>query len=1158
MTGVQTCALPICINTNQEPPAEVSRLVEAALLATQRITRPTTPIPDTAIESLRDKADGESSTITTITVAEEEPTKVDPAPMEPAKLTRSADQYTRPRKGVVEQGTALDPVTTKEESRTPAALESVLETAVDQDAGVRDHAPKVQECGLSKGKDMAIEKEPITPPIVARAIKEMPADSLSDETQKVVEKATPSLESRSIQQLTTAVDDILVPVAEKVVPEPEIDAGPNFNGSPVDKIIHIKDEPAFTFKAPILGPAVRDSLTTDVVAALNEQPATTKQSTSERLEAIEEEIVSRVVGLKENQDQAASQVVSLPPTVKTTLPPVLEKVEACSTASALPSTPLPASPAVIKRPPVVQTENQAPTTLREVAFTATTAPEEPLPFPVEQKREILPTPSLQPAVAKNGVEDRSLLPFPVPAKENQDLTVSTDVVLEKKVLPTPAPKIPSTPEAVTTLRQVKGSVIEAWVSEEQIIRSPEAPKPALTPAESLIPRGLVDEKKMEDKVIVFAPIDLVPSVVRTKIVAQEKIPPTLAEPSSFTVKTSEAVTSESIEPALIAANQLIDTSAAMNVEVPGDSEELLNRAIATVPKVVKTEKTILPTKTHGPVGSSVAVSPPAVPVAPKPEVSVHVQTKPAALVVQDTKLPSTMATHAPPKNNVAAPKGKASDQEPTLNAITVTRKTDATRAENKVMVNKISAPEYVPDIKPAKAESTRFPTIVEELPTGETVVESPKTQAPVTLLDIRVPKVIEPAPTPVRDALAKINTSTVQSEKESVLEVQSREKVKLAHAQILSPTKPMKNIPEIRLRASTPVEAQESFVKAAAKVVESKATLPQVVAKLKETAVPLPSVKVQTARLLFEKLTRPKSETPNVPSKIEPIASGKPSTPISKKHDPAPKPSEEKSKLNKDKVIEEIPKTPQAIALHSASTPSPFRRPEVLASIFEKPSQPRDIKPSPHPTRHLAEAFVPEPKHSNNRDDDSLSDLDEMEDDYLNDYDFSNSTRHLPSSPPRFDTDDRPMLPSPRSVKVGSSPITPYHSRYLNASTPGDSSFDFDDFDAPMTTSTPTYSGRRVSVANELPSISEASSPQSIQEEFFKSREGSFTTTGPRRLGEIPVLPDGVVDKRSLDERLEDSVGFTSKGAQKSERSTTLPHDSTPALASEVYHFYHF
>ncbi|KAA8896312.1 hypothetical protein FN846DRAFT_965308 [Sphaerosporella brunnea] len=128
---------------------------------------------------------------------------------------------------------------------------------------------------------------------------------------------------------------------------------------------------------------------------------------------------------------------------------------------------------------------------------------------------------------------------------------------------------------------------------------------------------------------------------------------------------------------------------------------------------------------------------------------------------------------------------------------------------------------------------------------------------------------------------------------------------------------------------------------------------------------------------------------------------------------------------------------------------------------------------------------------------------------YSNDSDDRRSDIVFNSSPPKFDIYDSPMLPSPRPIDSDYSPVTPSKgSRYLHASPPGDEeeSFDYDEFDAPpVVVAAPVRPSRpSTAVATELPSIMEASTPRSMQEEWG-SRASAFLSIGNKQLQASPL-----------------------------------------------------
>ncbi|KAF8248831.1 hypothetical protein K440DRAFT_239482 [Wilcoxina mikolae CBS 423.85] len=235
---------------------------------------------------------------------------------------------------------------------------------------------------------------------------------------------------------------------------------------------------------------------------------------------------------------------------------------------------------------------------------------------------------------------------------------------------------------------------------------------------------------------------------------------------------------------------------------------------------------------------------------------------------------------------------------------------------------------------------------------------------------------------------------------------------------------------------------------------------------------------------------------------------------------------------------------------------------DLLPSIFEKALDLKDV-PSPQAlkpaaTPHLDDAFEPEEKQSVDRDEDDVISAIERASNYGKPS-RDEAMYTLTSSPPKFDQQDSPRLPTPRSV-VASSPVTPYHGyAVLNASTPvGDDSFvGFDDFETqPLATSTPVASNRDASIVKELPSISEATTPGSIREEYFGSHDVSFADSSPNKLEKSPMLPDDLVASRSLlpDEFTEGdgSVRYKSTTSPQLARSPIEPFFSSPVPASET------
>jgi hypothetical protein len=125
---------------------------------------------------------------------------------------------------------------------------------------------------------------------------------------------------------------------------------------------------------------------------------------------------------------------------------------------------------------------------------------------------------------------------------------------------------------------------------------------------------------------------------------------------------------------------------------------------------------------------------------------------------------------------------------------------------------------------------------------------------------------------------------------------------------------------------------------------------------------------------------------------------------------------------------------------------------------------------------------------------------------YRDDFDDNNSDIVLNSSPPKFDFDASPMLPSPRPIDFDYNPVTPIKGEsYLNASSPAIDDSDYDEFDAPPLAPPPAAPVRsRPSTARELPSILEAQTPRSMQEEWG-SRASAFLAPGPKKLEASPL-----------------------------------------------------
>jgi hypothetical protein len=125
------------------------------------------------------------------------------------------------------------------------------------------------------------------------------------------------------------------------------------------------------------------------------------------------------------------------------------------------------------------------------------------------------------------------------------------------------------------------------------------------------------------------------------------------------------------------------------------------------------------------------------------------------------------------------------------------------------------------------------------------------------------------------------------------------------------------------------------------------------------------------------------------------------------------------------------------------------------------------------------------------------------------DFDDDNSSDIVfNSSPPKFDVDPSPSLPSPRPIDFDYNPVTPSKGGYLNASSPAidDDDFDYTDFDAPPLPPPPPPAPirSRPNTARELPSIEEARTPRSMQEEWG-SRASAFLAAGPKKLEASPL-----------------------------------------------------